>query len=142
MIAAPVEMDRRSGVGPNTVEAAPRLSVAVARLGFWSAALAAVLTVMWTIAAVVTAIAAPPASWLGIDEYAASFDSRQMLMLVPVLLLAPTFVVVMGCVQGYAAPRNKPWALLGLVFAAWVARHQLKHSRIVISLAHSPAPAR
>ena len=44
-----------------------------------------------------------------------------MLMLVPVLLLAPTFVIVMGCVHAYAAPATKPWALLGLVFAAMYA---------------------
>jgi len=91
------------------------------RLGFWSAALAAVFTVLWTVAALVTAVVSPPASWAGIDAYAASFDSRQMLMLVPVLMLAPTFVVVMACVYAYAATDAKPWALLGVVFAAMYA---------------------
>jgi len=121
MAAAPVEMSRRSGGGPISPEPAPRLSLPLGRLGFWSATLAAVFTVTWTVAAVVTVVASPPTSWQGIDVYAATFDSRQMLMLVPVLLLAPTFVVVLACVHAYASEDTKPWALLGVVFAAMYA---------------------
>jgi hypothetical protein len=121
MIAPSSMLSRRPGGEPSPAESTTRLSVALRRLGFWSSALAAVFTVLWTVAAVVTAVASPPTSWPGIDAYAASFDGRQMLMLVPVLLLAPTFVVVMGCVHAYASEDTKPWALLGMAFAAMYA---------------------
>jgi hypothetical protein len=121
MTAASSALSRQRGEGRSSVENATLLSVPLGRLGFWSAALALVFTVLWTVAAVVTVVASPPASWAGIDAYAASFDSRQMLMLVPVLLLAPTFVVVMACIYAYASEDSKPWALLGLVFAAMYA---------------------
>jgi hypothetical protein len=121
VVTAPVEMASPSRLDPARPPAPPTISRSLAQLGFWSAALAAALTTIWTTAAIVTAIISPIGSWPGIDEYTASFDSRQMLMLVPVLLLAPTFVIVMGCVHAYAAPATKPWALLGLVFAAMYA---------------------
>jgi hypothetical protein len=121
VVSAPVEMATPSRLEPALQPVPQTLNQSVARLGFWSAALAAALTIVWTAAAVVMAIISPPGSWPGIDAYAASFDSRQMLMLVPVLLLAPTFVTVMACVHAYAAPPNKPWALLGLIFAAMYA---------------------
>jgi hypothetical protein len=121
MAAASSALSRQPGGGRISAEHTTRLSVRLRRLGSWSAALAAVCTVLWTVAAVVTAAASPVASWPGIDAYAASFDSRQMLMLVPVLLLTPTFVVVMGCIHAYAVEDAKPWALLGVVFAAMYA---------------------
>jgi len=103
MTAASSALGRQRGEGRSSAENTTRLTVPLERLGFWSAALAAVFTVLWTVAAVVTVVASPPASWAGIDAYAASFNSRQMLMLVPVLLLAPTFVVVMDRFR-YPAP--------------------------------------
>jgi hypothetical protein len=120
MTAASSALSTQPGQGRSSAENTP-LPVPLERLGFWSAALAAVFTVLWTVAAVVAAVVSQPASWAGIDAYAASFDSRQMLMLVPVLLLAPTFVVVMACIYAYAAAEAKPWALLGVVFAAMYA---------------------
>jgi hypothetical protein len=121
MTATSSALTTQAGERRSSAENTMRLSVPLERLGFWSAALAGVFTVVWTVAALVSVVVSPPASWAGIDAYAASFDIRQMLMLVPVLLLAPTFVVVMACIYAYAAADAKPWALLGVVFAAMYA---------------------
>jgi hypothetical protein len=119
MAAVTVEMNNHSG---RTCQApAARLSPSIARVGFWTAWSAAALAVVWTVAALLMALNSPTSSWQGIDAYAASFDGRQMLMLVPVLLLAPTFVVVMACIHAYAADDAKPWALLGVAFATMYA---------------------
>ena len=74
----------------------------VTTLGFWSAIAAAGLTVAFAILAVVFT----PEEWSDMASYANSFASIQMASFVPVLLLAPTMVLLMACIH-YRAPEDK-----------------------------------
>jgi uncharacterized membrane protein len=71
MTAASSALRMQASERRSSAENTTRLSIPLERLGFWSAALAAVLTVVWTVAALVTAVVWRPASWAGIDAYAA-----------------------------------------------------------------------
>jgi hypothetical protein len=54
--------------------------------------------------------------WSGIEAFVASFQPIQMLPLIPALLLAPTFIVLMVSIHYYAAPDKKIWSHLGIAF--------------------------
>jgi hypothetical protein len=58
-----------------------------------------------------------PSGWSGIESFVASFQPIQMLPLIPSLLLAPTFIVLMVSIHYYAAPDKKIWSHLGIAFA-------------------------
>lgn len=51
------------------------------------------------------------------DAYLGVFQPIVMLPLIPSLLLAPTFVVLMTCVHAYASNAKKLWSQVGLAFA-------------------------
>lgn len=88
-------------------------SQTVLTLGYWSAILASVLT----IAFIVLAFAFPPKEWTGIEAYAASFNNLQIANLIPVILLAPTVIVLMACIY-YITPESKRvFTLIGIVFS-------------------------
>lgn len=76
-----------------------------ARLGFWSAVLTAVFTVLFLIGYIVVAMGLLPPPWDIVLAIGAS------------LLLAPSFVVLMVSVH-YAAPFEKQiWSHIGIAFA-------------------------
>ena len=112
------------GDGQFSLNAGTRTSVAMKQLGFWSAVLATVFAIGYGLAAIVliivsastpTTTAAP--GWQGVEAYIASFQPIQMLPLIPSLLLAPTFVVLMVCIHAYAPNAKKIWSQVGLAFA-------------------------
>ena len=85
------------------MEAKPLLQFA--RLGFWSAVLTAVFTVLFLIGYIVVAMGLLPPPWDIVLAIGAS------------LLLAPSFVVLMVSVH-YAAPFEKQiWSHIGIAFA-------------------------
>lgn len=93
------------------------LTRSVRRLGFWSAALTAAWTV-WFIGAFVAYLPYLPAEWTGIESFAASFESAPYVAWVlPCLLLALTFPVLMSSIHSYAPDDKRIWSRLGLVFA-------------------------
>lgn len=93
------------------------LTKSVRRLGFWSAALTAAWTV-WFIGAFVAYLPYLPAEWTGIESFAASFESAPYVAWVlPCLLLALTFPVLMSSIHSYAPDDKRIWSRLGLVFA-------------------------
>jgi hypothetical protein len=76
-----------------------------ARLGFWSAVLMAVFTILFLVGYIVVAMGLLPPPWDIVLAIGAS------------LLLAPSFVVLMVCVH-YAAPAEKRiWSHIGIAFA-------------------------
>jgi len=110
------------GDGQLSINAGIRPSAALKQLGFWSAVLATVFSIGYglavigmIIASASTATATP--GWQGVEAYIASFQPIQMLPLIPSLLLAPTFVVLMVCVHSYAPNAKKIWSQVGLAFA-------------------------
>ena len=93
------------------------------RLGFWSAMLATLSSIGYGVAVIVmmisssaTSAGAPP-GWHGVEAYVASFQFTQMLPLIPSLVLAPTFIVLMVSIHYYAAHEKQVWSQLGIAFA-------------------------
>lgn len=95
----------------------------VSRIGFWSAVLATLFSIGYGTTLIVMMVSAmatateTPSGWSGIESFVASFQPIQMLPLIPSLLLAPTFIVLMVSIHYYAAPDKKIWSHLGIAFA-------------------------
>lgn len=91
----------------------------VMRLGFWSAVLTAVCLLVFLGITLGQGDFLPlnPPTWSGMAAYISSFNSAQMLWVVPVLVLVPVFVVLMAAVQADAPQERKILAQLALVFA-------------------------
>jgi hypothetical protein len=89
----------------------------VCRLGFWSAAVIAILVVLVDVGLILSAVLFPMTTISSIETYAASFTSWQMLPLIPSLMLAPMFVVLMLCIHHYAPSDKKILSQLGFSFA-------------------------
>lgn len=88
------------------------------QVGFWSGALTAIWTVWFTLAFFAWYAISPPSEWQGIQTYAASFQPVPFLAwVIPCVLLALTFPVLMSSIYLYASDEKKIWGLLGLVFA-------------------------
>jgi len=104
----------------DTVRSVPK---SVSQVGFWSAVLATLFSIGYGITLIVTMISMmatatdTPSGWRGIEAFVASFQPIQMLSLIPSLLLAPTFVVLMVSLHYYASPDKKIWSHLGIAFA-------------------------
>jgi hypothetical protein len=104
----------------NTIRATP---ISVSRIGFWSAVFATLFSIGYGITLIVMMISSlatateTPVGWSGIESFVASFQPIQMLPLIPSLLLAPTFIVLMVSIHYYAAPDKKIWSHLGIAFA-------------------------
>ncbi|MBI5031408.1 MAG: hypothetical protein HZB51_12840 [Chloroflexi bacterium] len=104
----------------DTIRSVPR---SVSQVGFWSAALATLCSVGYGIALIITMIymsataTSTSPGWRGIEAFVASFQPIQMLSLIPSLLLAPTFVVLMISLHYYASSDKKIWSHLGIAFA-------------------------
>lgn len=95
---------------------------ALARIGFWSASLTTLWIVGFIAAIVVPMLFAPSAAgmpqWHGIAAYAAHFEPAPLMwVVVPCFLLAPTFVILMACLHGQAAPEQRIWSRIGLALA-------------------------
>lgn len=81
--------------------------------GYW----AAVLATVFTVAFVVLAVVFDGDEWKGIEDYARTFDTLQVIQLVPVLLLAPTVVVLLSSIHAVAPDSRKAFGMAGVVFS-------------------------
>ena len=89
----------------------------VSRIGFWSAILTTVWTI-WFILAFGSYMSSLPSEWPGIEAFAASFEPIPYIAwVIPCLLLALTFPVMISSIHYYASDDRRIWGLLGLVFA-------------------------
>jgi hypothetical protein len=84
-----------------------------ARLGV----VAALLTAICPLGFLVFNLAVPSPAWRSPDAYIAAFDPAQMLWMIPTLMLAPIFVVLIACIHASTANERKVLALIGLIFA-------------------------
>jgi hypothetical protein len=89
----------------------------VSRLGFWSAAIIALLVALIDVGMIVSTILFPMTTITSIEAYASSFNSVQMLPFIPSLLLAPMFVIMMLCIHHFAPEEKKVLSQLGVSFA-------------------------
>ena len=87
------------------------------QLGFWSAAITALLVFIIDAGLILSTILFPMTTITSIEAYASSFSSWQMLPLIPSLLLAPMFVIMMLCIHLYASDDKKVLSQLGFSFA-------------------------
>ncbi|MCL5994424.1 MAG: hypothetical protein M1546_00015 [Chloroflexi bacterium] len=96
-----------------------------ARLGFWSALLAAIAWLVFTVCFVVILVVKPLFTWTNLDSFLAHTRAHdQTLAYVAqacMLLWGPIWVVVLSALQDYAAPAHKGLAhaalVLGIGFA-------------------------
>lgn len=89
----------------------------LSRLGFWSAVFTTIWTI-WFLIAFAMYFPTLPAEWPGIDAFAASFEPAPYLAwVIPCLLLALTFPVLLSSIHRHLAERQRIWSLLGLIFA-------------------------
>lgn len=84
----------------------------VARLGFWSALLAAILALLW----VILAVAFGSAPWQGIAAYARSFHLLQVLNTLPAFWLAPAMLLFMVAMHFHISPEGRLRTLVALAF--------------------------
>ncbi len=94
------------------------MSQSLSRIGFWSGILTAIFTIWFTVAFFAWYAVSPPSEWQDIQTYAAAFQSAPFLVwVVPCVLLALTFPVLMASIYLLASREKKIWGLLGLIFA-------------------------
>jgi hypothetical protein len=102
--------------GPGTT-----LSATVCRLGFWVAIVTVVLSATALVIGFVTPVRGGPFCPSNCIAYpyvdAGSFFPEDYIWIVPAILLAPTFVVLMGCIDAYAAYGRTVFGRLALSFA-------------------------
>jgi hypothetical protein len=98
------------------METKNRLRKRVNRLGFWTAILTAVLA-----AAFITMGMFGSSSWdsyPGMVNYVWSYiKAIDYVLFIPAFLLAPVFVVLMGCIHYYNSYEKKIFSLIGMAFA-------------------------
>ncbi len=95
----------------------PEMNQLVSRLGFWSAAIIALLVVLIDVGIILSAILFPMTTITSMDAYVNSFSSLQMLPFIPSLMLGPVFVALMLSIH-YSAPEDKKfYTQLGFAFA-------------------------
>jgi hypothetical protein len=87
------------------------------RLGFWSAAVVALLVILIDVGMILSTIFFPMNTITGIESYAKSFNSLQMLPFIPSLVLAPMFVIMMFSIHQYASDDKKVLSQLSFSFA-------------------------
>lgn len=105
-----------NGVGrPSGLSSGTRLKLAA--WGYWTALLASVFSIGFTLTVIISAIVAPAAEWQGIEQYAAAFQTTQILPVIPPLLLAPVFVALTASVYLNVTEQKKIYGLLALCFA-------------------------
>jgi hypothetical protein len=95
----------------------PKMNKLASRLGFWSAAIVALLVFLIDAGLILSTIFFPMTTITSMEAYAGSFSNWQMLPLVPSLILAPTFVVMMLSIHHYASDDKKVLSQLGFSFA-------------------------
>jgi hypothetical protein len=87
-------------------------------LGFWSAILASIFTILFVVLAVGTSLAFPPKTWSGIQTYAENFNWLDMASFIPAFFLAPTMVILMACINAVTPEKKQVFSLIGLAFAS------------------------
>jgi hypothetical protein len=89
----------------------------VCRLGFWSAAISALLVFLIDAGMILSTILFPMTTITNIEAYASTFSNMQMLPFIPSLLLAPLFVIMMLSIHNYASEEKKVLSQIGFSFA-------------------------
>jgi len=87
-------------------------------LGFWSAILASIFTILFVMLAIGTTLVSPPKAWSGIQTYAEHFNWLDMASFIPAFFLAPTMVILMACIHAVTPEKKQVFSLIGLAFTS------------------------
>lgn len=97
---------------PNSVQQIPSVRLKAITLGFWSALLTAIFTILFVIS---TFIYLPPA-WQGIQSYSKSFSSIQLISVIPCMIFALTNVMLLISFHYYFPEHQRIFSMLGIAF--------------------------
>ncbi len=87
------------------------------RLGFWAAIVVSVLNV-WFFIAYGLYQPIQMAAWHGLSQFAAEFRPLPLLAwVIPCLILAPAFLIMVCCIHYYTEMERKIWSILAICFA-------------------------
>jgi hypothetical protein len=86
----------------------------VHKLGFWSAILSAVFSVLWFVTFNMKDVFAAVPDWHDLEAYAETFKMVRFTLVYPSLLLALTYIVMMACLHRLASEEQKIWSLIAL----------------------------
>ena len=91
-------------------------TINASQTGFWSAVVVAVFNVASSILMIVSWTTTPFSKWSGIERFAESFSTFQMLSMLPGLVVVIAFIPMMAAIH-YLAPRQKQiFSSIGLIF--------------------------
>lgn len=100
----------------NTTHKISTTQQAAITLGFWSAILASVFTILFVLLAVITSLGFPMKAWSGIQTYAENFNLSDMASFIPAFFLAPIMVILIACINAIAPASKKIFSQIGLAF--------------------------
>ncbi len=83
------------------------------QVGFWSSLLTAFFSVVFTVS---TLVFLPP-DWKGIQSYASSFNSLQMISVIPPIVFALTNIILMVSLHYHVSEDKRMFSSLGIAFA-------------------------
>lgn len=98
-------------------------TIAIGKIGWWSAVLASICAASYGIAAIIVLVyslsiqsSSQAQGWTGIEAFLAAFTPTQLLPVFPSLLLVPAFTALMVSIHSHASEEKRIWSRLGLAF--------------------------
>lgn len=92
------------------------------RLGFWSAVLSALCSILWFITFQLQDVIAPIPAWNDLEAYAEVFSPLRILLVYPSLLLPISFIVMISCIHFSISEDKRVLSLIalsiGILYAA------------------------
>jgi hypothetical protein len=120
-LTAPTFIGKEQPVSTSDLTTHSATGGSATRLGFWTAILTVVVAAVFAAMAIPTPARSGPFCVTGCVAYpyvdVAQFIPGDYLWLVPGVLLAPTFIVLMACIHAYATEARKTYSRIGLSFA-------------------------
>lgn len=86
------------------------------KLGFWSAIVSAIFSVLWFITFNLKDVLAPVPAWYDLQAYAQAFSPLRLLFVYPSLLLPLSFIVLLACIHFSISEEKRIWSLIALSF--------------------------
>ena len=86
------------------------------KLGFWSALISAVCSVLWFVTFGLKDVIAPVPSWMDLQQYANAFSSLRLLYVYPSLILPLAYIAFLTCIHFSIPEEKRYWSLIALSF--------------------------
>ena len=86
------------------------------RLGFWSALVSAICSVLWFITFNLKDALVPVPPWQELEAYAQAFSALRLLYVYPSLVLPLFFIALLACIHYSVDEKKRVWSLIALSF--------------------------